>query len=128
MSGMDKPTKMAPLPMPVLRSRIDPRRHLAWLLWLALLLPLGQGAAAWHALSHTRADASGERDGKALHGTQCDLCLSAATVAGGALPGEPPALPSPSARHEAPRAPTLADRVATPARAYLSRAPPFASH
>ena len=44
-----------------LRSRILGPRHLAWLLSLALLLPLAQGVAAAHAVSH--ADVGSERDG-----------------------------------------------------------------
>ena len=39
------------------RSRAVPRRHLVWLLWLALLLPVAQAAASWHALSHALPDA-----------------------------------------------------------------------
>jgi len=114
--------------MHALRSRLLAPRHFAWVLWLALLLPLAQGAAAWHALSHTRADASGEQDGKALHSAHCDLCLTAAAVTGGALAGEPPVLAHSSARHAAPLPPPVGVASTAPVRAYLSRAPPFASH
>ena len=112
--------------MLALRSRILGRRHLAWLLWLAFLLPLAQGVAAAHAVSH--ADVRGDVDGKALHGSHCDLCLSAAAVVGGALPGHAPALRVPAAEHEAPQESSIGAWVAAPAHRYRSRAPPFAAH
>jgi hypothetical protein len=114
--------------MHALRSRLLAPRHFAWLLWLALLLPLAQGAAAWHALSHTGADLSPEHDGKALHATHCDLCLTAADVIGGVLPGEPPPLFFATVRHTTPLPQPVGAASVAPARAYLSRAPPFASH
>ena len=110
--------KIAVFTMVALRSRIVSQRHFAWLLWLALLLPVAQAAATWHALSHIGRDASSEVDGKlARHVSHCDLCLTAAAVTGGALPGTPPSVPHPAARHQAP--------LALPALAYLSRAPPL---
>lgn len=33
--------------------RTVPQCRLVWLLWLALLLPIAQVTATWHALSHT---------------------------------------------------------------------------
>jgi hypothetical protein len=99
-----------------------------WLLWLALLLPMGQSAASWHALSHTRVDSS-DADGKqALHQAHCDLCLTAAAVSGGAMPSQAPALPHLSARHAAPQAAAGSVWLALPALAYLSRAPPRFLH
>jgi len=112
--------------MLTLRSRIPGRRHLAWLLWLALLLPLAQGVAAAHALSH--ADFRGEQDGKVLHVSHCDLCVVAAAVTGGALPSQPPAVFAEPAGHAAPPAPPAGVLCCAPLRAYRSRAPPFASH
>src|SRR5258706_15954179 len=104
------------------------QRRFAWLLWLALLLPLAQAAANWHALSHVRLDGTSEPDGKqALHQTHCDLCLTAAAVSGGALTGEPTALPHRVARHQAPQHAASIVRVAALALAYQSRAPPLAS-
>lgn len=98
-----------------------------WLLWLALLLPVGQVAAAWHALSHTGLETSSEPDGdKGLHPTHCDLCLTAAEIGGGGLAGAPPSLPHVAARHELPQAAVHGVWLAPPARAYRSRAPPFA--
>ena len=110
--------------MHALRNRLLGPRHATWLLWLALLLPLAQGMATWHALSHARADVAERQDGKALHASQCDLCLTAAAVTGGALPGHPPALPADVVAHATPLA-RLAGRASTaPVLAYLSRAPP----
>jgi len=110
------------------RSRAVPRRRLAWLLWLALLLPTAQGAASWHALSHAIGDAGSAGDIK--HAPQlhhCDLCLTAASIGGAAPASEPPSLKAVALRHDLPRFALLTLRVASPAHAYLSRAPPFAS-
>ncbi|MBN9462372.1 MAG: hypothetical protein J0H00_14265 [Burkholderiales bacterium] len=109
------------------------RRHLPWLLWLALLMPVAQVAAAWHVLSHERidegVDAGGETGGsKALHPSHCDLCLTAATVAGGALPGRSPSLPLAAAPYAAPPADTRGGWLAPAAQAYESRAPPIARY
>jgi hypothetical protein len=112
--------------MTALRRRLL-HRHFAWLLWLALLLPLGQAAGAWHALSHARTDVAGDSDTKALHVAHCDLCMVAAAVTGGAPAGQPPALPAVAARHEAPQAGASTSVPAAPPTAYLSRAPPLAS-
>src|SRR5512138_2286675 len=113
--------------MTTFRHRLLQRRF-AWLLWIALLLPLAEGAAAWHALSHARAEVAGGPDGKALHAFHCDLCLTAAAVTGGALPSVPLAMPALPVREAAPASVDASGRVAPPASAYRSRAPPFASH
>ena len=104
------------------------RHRFAWLLWLALLLPLAQGAAAWHALSHARADLAGEADGKALHAAHCDLCLTASALATGAPTGPSASMPGPTARHAPPPPPPAGVVSAVPTPSYRSRAPPFASH
>jgi hypothetical protein len=99
-----------------------------WLLWLALLLPTAQAAASWHALSHAIPHPGGAGDAKhtpPLH--HCDLCLTAASISGGAPAGEPPSLKPVALRHELPRFTLITLWVVSPARAYLSRAPPFAS-
>jgi hypothetical protein len=116
--------------MHAFRSRLLGRRHAAWLLWLALLLPLAQACAAWHALSHARAELAGDpADGKALHpASHCDLCLVAAAVSGGAPPGVAPAVHVDATAHPAPSALQESVRASAPARAYLSRAPPPATH
>lgn len=110
-------------------SRTVSQHRLVWLLWLALLLPVAQAAATWHALSHTGWDVNGAAEGKrALHQPHCDLCVSAAAVSGGALPGKPPSLQHPPAHHEMPQAAFSGVGPALFARAYLSRAPPNAPH
>ena len=104
------------------------QRHFAWLLWLVLLVPVAQGAAAMHALSHAPDELAGSRDGKALHAAQCDLCLAAAAVTSGALPGVPTTLPLLELRHAAPPRPAIELVAVAPPRRYLTRAPPFATH
>ncbi len=98
---------------------------LAWLLWLAALLPLAQTAALAHAASHGLASQAAGDDDKALaHAAHCDLCLAAAAL-GGAAPApvlETPLLPAPAVP---PQAATATAPVTTPAAwAWQSRAPP----
>lgn len=115
--------------MHALPSRIVSQRHLVWLLWFALLLPIAQYAATWHALSHSGFSARGQDDGKqAPHSSHCDLCLTAAAVTGGALPVAALSLPPVAARHDVPQAAFASVWLALPAPAYLSRAPPFAQY
>lgn len=102
-------------------------RHFAWLLWLAMLLPLAQAAANWHAMSHAAAAVSGsesESDSKALHASSCALCLAAAAIGDGPLPSVPPALVLLKATHAAPTPLALIGRAADEWPAYRSRAPP----
>lgn len=104
-----------------------PRRHFAWLLWLAMLLPLAQGAATWHAMSHAAAAVSGgetDSDAKALHATSCALCLSAAAIGDGVVPAAAPGPVLLAASHAAPPAAALPKRAAADWPAYRSRAPP----
>ena len=61
-----------------------------WLLWLAFLLPIAQAMAGVHALSHV----SDSRDDGIAHLVHCDLCLTAADLAGGAPAAEPGPLPA----------------------------------
>jgi hypothetical protein len=106
---------------------VMPRRF-AWLLWLALLLPVAQAAAACHALSHVGGSTQGESGGKqAPHGGHCDLCLAAAAIAGGAAVTAPPAFVLPSLEHALPQERFAGVLRALPTPAYLSRAPPIAS-
>ena len=106
----------------------SPRRRFAWLLWLGLLLPVAQAMAMCHSFSHVRAAISGESDDPgAPNASHCDLCLSAAAIAGGAAVGELPTITHPAVRHEAPSADAVAVWLALPIRAYQGRAPPFAS-
>lgn len=117
--------------MPLHLLRQLARRHSAWLLWLALLIPVAQVAAQAHVLSHAVADGHGAaaEDGlPAPHAGHCDLCPAASALGAGALTGEPLALQHAAARHVAPfHAPHLA-WTAPLAWAYRSRAPPASSH
>jgi hypothetical protein len=62
----------------------------SWLLWLALLLPVAQAMADAHALSHV-----GEARGDGIvHVVDCDLCLTAAHLAGSAPAAAPAPLPA----------------------------------
>jgi hypothetical protein len=101
-------------------------RSLSWLFWLALLLPVAQAAATWHGYSHVQQASEREQGKQAPHTAQCDLCLSAAAVIGGALMGRPPSLAVFAARHALPQPAASSVWQALPALAYLSRAPPSA--
>ena len=115
--------------MPASHLRPLARRRFVWLLWIALLTPIAQTAATWHALSHGRSGAVQERDGKqAVHETRCDLCLAGAALQGGAISGEPPFLPHPTSLRIAPRAASGRVWFTLHERHYESRAPPFAPH
>ena len=116
--------------MPAAAVRTAQQRRLAWLLWLALLLPFAQLAAGVHELSHLRAGPASDESTagqRALHlQAPCELCLSAAVVAGGApLPQvQPPAL---LATVEAlPSVFSLHPHAVPFALAYRSHAPPLA--
>lgn len=86
------------------------RRHLRWLLCLALCLPLAQVAGAAHALSHLGAPAHSQRLDATAAGDACALCVVAASLGAGALPTAPcapgvsaPPQPAPVlARHDLP--------------------------
>ena len=113
------------------RFHSAPKHRLSWLLWLALLLPLAQAAAAWHAVSHTAVGSVSGSAGdnkQALHPLHCDLCLTAAALGGGALPAALQLLVHPAARHQAPQARPGSPWLPPLTRAYHSRAPPFALH
>jgi len=107
-------------------SRSAARCRLAWLLSVALLLPIAQTATTWHVLSFACVD-RGDVHGKPLyHPSHCDFCLSAAALSGGALTGEPPSSPRPMGRHEVPPPISSGIWIALLTWAYRSRAPPFA--
>lgn len=104
------------------------RRRFAWLVWLGLLLPVAQVAAAGHALSHTRPESPREGEGKqAPNQAHCETCLVAAAIGGGAPLGKPQTLTSPALRHQVPHAVFADVWLALPVPAYRSRAPPDAS-
>jgi hypothetical protein len=106
--------------------RPAPHHRLAWLLWLALLMPLSQSMATWHGYSHapSRAAEHGD-DAHAAHGTHCDLCLSAAALGAGALLSAVPGLLPLAGTALVPQARPRSPRLASPAPAYRSRAPPL---
>lgn len=104
------------------------RPRLAWLVWFALLFPVAQAAAAVHAVSHLARDAGRAPEGGFAHQIHCDLCLTAASIGGGAPLDEPAAPIHPALRHEQPGTVVSIEGSVPPAHPYRSRAPPFASH
>ena len=120
---------MARLPMSTFRPRTHPQRRFAWLLWLALLLPLAQAASGWHVLSHGLREPDEKiaaQDKKAPPVGHCDQCLIAAAIGGGALPSPASFVPQSFARHESPSLVFATAGYASPAGIYRSRAPPLA--
>ena len=108
------------------RNTLYSRRHLVWLLWLVLLLPMAQTAATWHVLSHVNSEQREDTDGqKAIHQGHCDLCLSAAALIGGSPLASSTPLPALEALHEVALAGLHGVILAAAPRAYDSRAPPF---
>ena len=102
------------------------RRRLALLLWLVLLLPLGQMAANMHMLSHVHSgQADGDEGKQGVHEDHCDLCATAATLLAGAPAATTPVLPQFTARHEAALTALHDIFWSAPEPAYNSRAPPF---
>jgi hypothetical protein len=114
--------------MHAVRSLAATPHRLVWLVWLALLLPVAQSAAIWHAYSHQasyeRADAGGNEIPPAA---SCDLCLAAAGLSGGGLPAASPPLALVVAHDELPAAQARSLWLAPFAPAYMSRAPPLTS-
>ncbi len=100
------------------------RRRFAWLLWLALLMPLAQAAGAWHAVAHASALPGGEEGKHGPAQAPCELCLAAAVLGSGALPAKPFALPRPACAQEAPCASPVASALGPSPSANRSRAPP----
>ena len=113
--------------MNALGFRPSLRAKLSWLLWLALLLPMAQSVASWHALSHVAVEAEATDDSSraVLHGLHCDLCLAAAAVGSGAAPMAHAAPALVAARYLRPLTASVVERPAQPTLAYQSRAPPF---
>lgn len=101
---------------------------LAWLLWLAALLPLAQTAALAHAASHGVAvQAAGDDDKALANAAHCDLCLAAAALGSGAPAPEPAAPRSVPAVQEAPAFAAPAAPATRTDWAWQSRAPPVLS-
>lgn len=103
-----------------------PQRRLAWLLWLVLLLPLGQMAATWHVISHVHSGQANDEAGpQGVHEDHCDLCPAAAALIAGAPEAAAPLPPQVTALHPAPRVTLYGMVWSAPATAYNSRAPPL---
>jgi hypothetical protein len=112
----------------VLRSAA--RTRFAWLLALALWLPVAQWSAATHALLHlqagtsTQAAGGEDRQQPAQQAGPCDLCVVAAAIGGTAPLPVPPEAPVLQATAEAAADLPLPPFDAAPLLAYRSRAPP----
>jgi hypothetical protein len=106
-------------------NRLFAPPRLAWVLWLALLLPLAQAAANWHSHSHWDTERTGSAGGKdALAALHCGVCLNAAAVTGGGATSTPLVIAhAPSPQRSAP-SPAPSVRAAPLLPAYQSRAPP----
>ncbi|MBC5785577.1 hypothetical protein H8N03_21735 [Ramlibacter sp. USB13] len=105
------------------RSAVRSRRF-AWLLALALWLPVAQFAAASHALLHLHSTVTEQRDPASTTPGSCDLCVVAAALGSGAPAPSAPALATAAAPQAAPAAAPGTAVRATPPRFYASRAPP----
>ena len=103
------------------------RRHAAWLLWLAFLVPMAQATASAHAVSHTRQEVCRTAIDACVNPASCDMCLLGAAIAGGAPAGDPPALAQPELRDERPSIFAIASPDGRFDPVYRSRAPPSAS-
>ncbi len=101
------------------------RRHLGWLLWLVLLLPIAQTAASWHVLSHASVQKTEDASQQALDQDRCELCASAAALLGGAPLGSTDPWPTNRALTQTLRFDPRAAPMLAPVRAYDSRAPPL---
>ncbi len=105
---------------------------MAWLLWLALLLPLAQTAASVHIYSHTASDPTSSKAAADAHGkhasgiAHCDLSLAGTLLHGGALPGLLPGLDLHHLQQAAPQAAFDSLWEAAPTLGYQGRAPPIA--
>lgn len=104
------------------------RRHLAWLLWLVLLLPLAQTAASWHVLSHAASGQTGDDGAQAIGQERCDLCLNAAVVLGGVPQVTSCSLALACNAQSSTLFVPSGQILPAPARAYNSRAPPLFLH
>ena len=98
-------------------------RHPAWLLALALLLPLAQLGAAVHPYAHLQDPPRASSD-KHLPAA-CDACVAAAVIGAGAAPASPAAAtPVVALEHGAPRHFAFAFAAPAASAPYQSRAPP----
>ena len=122
--ALSRRTKIVDRMSHVRSGRLAARRF-GWLLWLGLLLPIAQLAAATHALSHARTATSSRDDPSSqAHFVHCDLCLTAAAIGGAAPVAEPASLATPVFDASPPRDVVHVAPAVAPALAYRSRAPP----
>lgn len=113
--------------MPAVLFRSSSRPRFAWLLWLALLLPMAQAVAGWHQVSHAGVEIEANPDDPRLaHLQACDLCLTIAGVTAAAPGAEPAAWARPTLGHAVPAGLPAGVAFVAPTPAYLSRAPPIA--
>jgi len=106
------------------RARRFAAPRLAWVLWLAMLLPLAHAAANWHAQSHWDTERSSSTKDM-LAAAHCGVCLSAAAVTGGGATSTPLAIAHAPPQHPSTQFTERPRRSAPLLRAYESRAPPF---
>ena len=101
-----------------------------WLraLLLALLLPLAQGVAATHAITHHATPAQQRDAAPSALDAQCALCLMAAPVGAGALPSTSAGMAARGAIDAAPQVAADFEPASALALAYRSRAPPSLLH
>jgi hypothetical protein len=112
---------------PLIRRLQHPRRF-AWLLWLALMLPLAQSVAAWHAQSHWDTERARQSSGKQLlPGEGCEVCVAAAALSSGGLASTPVESAQPPLPHAAPLRSATGHAPTRPVASYDSRAPPLIS-
>lgn len=105
-------------------------QSVAWVLWLALLLPLAQSAAMSHGYSHAGRSPSGQRDTEPalqLQLSHCDLCLAAAALGGGGLAAAGIGRFPPEGPGAVPREPVASVWQRPAPLAYRSRAPPISA-
>jgi hypothetical protein len=111
------------------RSAVRTRRF-AWLLALALWLPVAQWSAATHALLHlhaatgTQGAADDERRQPAQLPGPCDLCVVAAAIGGAAPLPDAASVPVTQVAGDPPVHRPASALFPAPALAYRSRAPP----
>jgi hypothetical protein len=116
-----------PFIMRLLRLPLLPRATLAWLVALALLLPVAQFAAVWHGYTHVAPQTSPEDAHRSLPSlAHCDLCLTVASLDNSGPPLFATALRlAPPSSDAAPAANVTGVAAAPALLAYLSRAPPI---
>lgn len=140
--------------MGTLRFSTGIRHGLAWLVWLALLLPMAQTLALRHGVSHLAAGSSAAAQAAGLaaadaapgepadaapdttpsapntapHTLHCELCLTATATAALAPPAPLAPLLLAALQHAAPAPALVPGAFARASAGYRSRAPPPTLH